>query len=83
MRMPAHLVHVTGVDVRASSNAVASSRSMLLQVVLAVIRLQGTNGDIIMMLSSPEACGGIQADQTQLFTAMCKRLRFKDRSLLS
>ncbi|CAL5226867.1 g9739 [Coccomyxa viridis] len=52
-------------------------------VVLAVIRLQGSNGDIIMMLSTPEASNGVSANQMQLFTTMCKGLRFNDRSLLS
>ena len=73
------------------------SREAILQVQLALIRLQGSKGDIIVTLSTPEADSaasrppeqgsqasmGSQQRQAQLFEAMCKTMQMNDRSLLA
>lgn len=77
--------------------AMTPVRYVALQVRLAVIRLQGANGDIMVTLSTPIAGPAASAPpalergeskdapygQAQLFEAMCKTLRFHDRSLLT
>lgn len=75
---------------------VASSRHATPQVMMAVIRLQGSNGDIVLTLSTPQASvtkkalpapdsgasENIPYEQAQLFKTICNTLRFEDRSLL-
>ena len=96
-RYSADSMHVTGVRMSGLLGVVASRRCATPQVMMAVIRLQASNGDIVLTLSTPRAGTATMAlpvpdsaasedtpdEQAQLFEAVCKTLRFEDRSLLS